>query len=417
MENNCTTTNLYQLSPLYEFPNIEEFIDSDMELKGEEKEKIELLKNKKMFLMTNQRGHTFLINPTIYTFLKCFEEANSIEQVLNTFLGNLDQTSDAVEPIIMDFFKKMRKRNVLVKKEMAARILEKKDSEIFNYKTFESGAYIGKYKVKKLLATHGPSQVYICEHPTELIEVVVKMIFYPAEIPANIKKRSIEKFEQEFALMIELNGHPNVCQCYEYDMQWTYPYAAIEYIDGQSVRSFFKHHTTSIEDKINIIQQIIEAIAYVQKNQIVHGDIHLSNFIVTKDFKIKLIDFGLSNHLELQENEIVRNGGVHDYIPPERIKMNAFSHFKERGDFRSEVFQLGIMAYYILYGKYPFTGFTWKELANSILEDGLIFESYTFDQQPIPSELLDTLQKALEKDPSLRFENAQKLGENIFQFV
>lgn len=241
---------------------------------------------------------------------------------------------------------------------------------------------------------------------------VIKLLILPKELPSKSKEKSLKKFQQEFSLMHELPPHPNICRLIRYNKEENY--AILEYIEGKSVKRTIESASTTIKMRIAIIRQIMMALAFVQKQNILHGDIHLSNFLITENLQVKLIDFGLSNHSTPTENEIIRNGGVYECIPPERAKEEGgFGFLKQRSDFRSEVFQCGVVLYYLLYGKYPFYGFTWKKLAHSIVHDPIDFEEQTNDQEAIPSHLLALLKKSLQKDPMDRFEN---IGEMLLSF-
>lgn len=408
MNSTLQLSKLYILSPLYELPEAATIINFE-EVNEAELPELNALKNKELFILTNERGSRYLINPTIKIFLEAFQKPTHIEDVIASFAEKTNATVEQINDIMHTFLKGMLSKGILVESEIAEEIIEKQENEFFVFKELEAGEKIGQYEVISLLATHGPTQVYICKSENVEETLVVKTIFYPEELPDIIKQESIEKFKQEFELMNELKGHPNVCELIQFDTCGEVPYAAIEHVKGQSLRAYIQEVETSMDDKLNIIQQFIEAIAFVQSKNIIHGDIHLSNFLVRDDKRVKLIDFGYSNHQNLMDNEIIRNGGVHECIPPERIDEDAFGFLSQRGNYASEVFQLGVLIHYVLYQQYPFKGFTWKALAHSIKEDIVELEQRTFDNQRIPEKIILVLKKALQKQPSNRFNNAQAM--------
>jgi len=399
---------LFLLSPLYTLPDIESVIDFDSSDISQTPE-LESLKKEELYILSHEKGTSYLINPTIKLFLLAFEEATTLNKVTQHFAEISNSKVEQIESTMLNFFNSMQNEGIIVQQTIAQEIIEKKNNNFYNFIELQVGEFINDYEIITLIAKSGPTQLYKCLSPNTGEEVIVKTIYYPEDLPVEIRERSIKKFRQEFKLMSEFKGHPNICQLLELKTDNKRPYAAIEYIDGQSLRAYVKNNDTSIDEKIAIIRQLLNAISFVQSKKVIHGDIHLSNFLVKPNGQLKLIDFDLSNHVDLEENEIIRNGGVHECIPPERIKINAFSFLKERGDFRSEVFQLGVMIYYILYQKYPFSGFTWNQLAQSICETELVFEGKTKDGQSIPSVILELLQKAMQKKPEDRYENAQEM--------
>lgn len=402
----------FQLSPLFTIPPVEEVIDIDAAQSLDESEtlpEVKLLLNKEMFILSSERGRDYLINPTIKAFLLAFEKDNSLQKVIEYFAQLTNATEEQIKPTMTKFLHSMVKQEIIIPSEIAKDLMNKKENNFFDFRELEKGASFGDYEVISLVATHGPTQVYKCKFNNTNTEVIVKTIFYPEELPNKLKEYSTKKFIQEFELMAEFQGHPNICQLIELNTNGHAPFAAIEYIEGQSLREFIATEVTSIDEKINIIRQLLEAISYVQSKEIIHGDIHMSNFLIKENKQVKLIDFGLSNRAELEENEIMRNGGVHECIPPERIKISAFGFLKDKGNYSSEVFQLGVMIYCVLYKTYPFTGFTWDQLAQSILEKELELDPKTTDDQDIPPAVLTVLNKSLQKNPEDRFQTAKEM--------
>ena len=152
----------------------------------------------------------------------------------------------------------------------------------------------------------------------------------------------------------------------------------------------------------------------MHQKKILHGDIHASNFLIKNDLTVKLIDFDLANREHLLRHEILHEGGVHEFIAPEKIAINAFEMVKERSDYRSEVYQLGVIFYILVFRDLPFKALSWHELALKIINDepNYIFENSrkniaeTSLNEEIPSIIIDFLKKCLSKNPQNRFENA-----------
>lgn len=399
---------VFVLSPFYGLPNSEDMVGFDEAIE-EGMEEIERIKNKELFFLSSRKGSYFLINPIIHAFLTAFKTPKTIVDVIVDFAKQSNCKPEQIEETMISFLRKMGSRRILLTEEYAKDAQAYLDNKPVTEQWYEIGDKIGAYEIVKTLSIRGATQLYICKHPEQEAEVVVKILIFPEEFPESVRIRDKKKFSQEFLFMEELKGHPNICKLVELNTDEEFPYAAMEKIEGKSLRSFSKIPGISMETKLDIIHQILAVIAYVQGHEIIHGDLHLSNFIITAENKVRLIDFGLSNHKELQDDEIIRNGGVHECVPPERVKVKGFSTFKQRGDARSEVFQLGVLIYFILYKQYPFSGFTWSKLAESIQEEILEYSKQTADGQNIPENLLELLEISMQKKPENRFEDADEM--------
>jgi serine/threonine protein kinase len=111
----------------------------------------------------------------------------------------------------------------------------------------------------------------------------------------------------------------------------------------------------------------------------------------------------MSYNIEDKSNEY--HGGVPHFMPPERVYDHNIKFSVKKGDVKSEIFQLGIIMYQIIYGKNPFTGILWKDLAKSIKNDKPIFDDKTLNGEEIPADLILIISKSLEKKPDNRFES------------
>ncbi len=160
----------------------------------------------------------------------------------------------------------------------------------------------------------------------------------------------------------------------------------------------------------SIAAKIIEAFKEIHLKNIVHGDIHPNNIIVTPENNIKIIDFGLALHTELDKNEHVNFGGVYFFMPPERIKKTSYNKFTRKPDFYSDVFQLGVVLYMLLYNNYPFNGVTWEELAIEIKEKAIEFPGISHFSFLVPEWLKNIITKCVAKKSKERFLNAEELS-------
>lgn len=147
----------------------------------------------------------------------------------------------------------------------------------------------------------------------------------------------------------------------------------------------------------------------MHRNKILHGDIHASNFIIDNNDNIMVIDFGCSQNVSITNNDELKHGGVAFYMPPERISDEIFKKYIAPPTLQSEVYQIGILIYMIIYNKMPFAGLTWKKLANNILNTSPLFLN-EINNEIISNSIISFIQKALNKDYTKRFESANEMS-------
>ena len=397
--------DLTVLSPYYSMPTYEQLALNN----EEELDKIENLKSENKHILTNEYGSVFLINSTIKAFLDAFRSPKSLSEVIDNFAKMAGCKPIEIEPTMQSFYKSMTKHGILVDKRDADIITMMSQEAPLDNTYFKVGDEINQYKIESELTRKKPSELYLVRSSEHKESMVLKILIFPESLPQKVKNRALRKFEQEFTIMEEISSHPNVCKLIDLNLTYDHPYAVIEYIKGESLRRWVKQPNLTITRKINIITQMLSSIAHVQNEGIIHGDIHLGNFMIDNDDHLKLIDFGFSNRTNRLDGEIRRNGGVSECIPPERVDPDAFGFLSKNPDCRSEVFQLGVMIFYILYHHYPFSGFTWNEMVDEILNKELAYLKLSEDGFQIPDYVLDTLQISMQKDPNLRFRDAHEM--------
>jgi eukaryotic-like serine/threonine-protein kinase len=155
-----------------------------------------------------------------------------------------------------------------------------------------------------------------------------------------------------------------------------------------------------------IFKQILTTMAGIHSRKVLHGDVHYSNILLNDRNEVKIIDFDLALEAHHIQKTHVSQGGIRDFIPPERIDDSAFEVSLMPPDYRAEVFQIGVIGYFILFGDYPFKGMTWKELAKNIKE-----ATPKWSNPILPQPIIAFLQKALAKNPSARFESAEAMRQ------
>jgi serine/threonine protein kinase len=149
--------------------------------------------------------------------------------------------------------------------------------------------------------------------------------------------------------------HPNIVRMYNHYEDKENIYCFLEYVEGQTLYSKIKNNPNGLTERetYKIFSQIINAIKFLHKNNIIHRDIKLENFLIKKDEKsnkeiIKLCDFGWSVQLTEEMPKRLTTCGTFEYMSPELINEEAY-------DYSIDIWALGVLLYELLHGKTPFS--------------------------------------------------------------
>jgi eukaryotic-like serine/threonine-protein kinase len=394
----------YQISPYYKFIKPSQLINIDIELV----EEIQKIKNEELFLLYNKhRGEKLLVNPVIHTFLAHCAHPVSFGTLLRRLAKQFNEKPSDVKPIVEDFLDSMLEKRIIFDAEHVKGIKNYIKSGDNTLEPLKKGTVLDHYVLTKLLTIHIPIEVHKAENMRTHETVILKLLRLEAGLDEVTKQDMVQNFGQEFRIMEKLKGHPNICGLVEHS-EGEHIYGALEFIEAVSIRKRIEEikPMPSLEKRLDWYAQTLRAFAHIHNAGVVHGDVHTSNILLKNDSDIKIIDFDMSFHVELQDDENVVFGGAFEFIAPEKININAFHIAKEPADFRSEVYQLGLVGYFLFLGKLPFKGLTWEELAQNIIQNEVDFST---ENRKITPKMIDFLKKALHKTPNKRFNNASDM--------
>ena len=347
-------------------------------------------------LRNKKTGEVLVLNPFIASFLKIFETPALLQKAVDFFVVEIQESVKTVKPVIKDFFDSMTQKGVLVKENEVAKILNKP------IMPNGEGQKMGDYLLKKRLGFAPPIDVYLAEKLEKLY--VVKRINFTPNCPSKFIKKDQKIFSHEFKILKILRGCSGICPLIKF-----YPkedFAVVEYFAGISLEKKIESTETkfSLIEKIKIFKKVLETMAFMHEKGVLHGDLHHGNILINEDLDVKIIDFDLALHVSERKNDKILRGGVKEFIPPERIDLSVFEVVNNPPDFKSEVFQIGIIAYFIFFEKLPFQGNTWHDLARSILKEKAIFENPN-----VPLFITKIIKKALNKRRGKRFNSATQM--------
>lgn len=339
------------------------------------------------FILIKDGKKDYLINKVIYRFLKFLQSPRSLVDL---------QAQFPKEAQLVDFLQRMLEKNVIIKEEKFHQL----PLPTIKNQRFNVGDSIGKYSVTHLLLKKKKVEIYLAKHQQK---VIIKALTLSENSPLEKQNLFKTKFSQEFKLMKSLPKHPHLSQLIQFNKKEAY--AVLKFVKGKTLQKFLKKRTHSAPTKTYLIQQIISTLAFLHKHQVVHGDLHHRNIIVAKSLKVTIIDFGLSHLQNSTPIDKLRKGGLDVYLPPERISQSSFNSLNKPADYASDIYQLGILIYLIIFEKFPFVGFTWDHLYEAIQKGAV---DYTLKENALFS-FLPLIKKCLQKNPTDRFKDANAI--------
>ncbi|MDH3891642.1 MAG: serine/threonine protein kinase [candidate division Zixibacteria bacterium] len=270
-------------------------------------------------------------------------------------------------------------------------------------RTFQSlgpGVRVDHFGIVRKLGEGGMGEVYLADDSKLKRQVALK--FLPLDSLSNSELRT--RFTREAQAVAALN-HPNVVQVFEVGEHEGRPYFAMESVGGRSLREVFDEGILSIDRTITLVKQIAGGLSAAHKAGIIHRDIKPHNIMLTTDGMVKILDFGLARRdLEEDSTQTASTIGTVAYMSPEQVTGKAMDH-------RTDLFSLGTLIYEMVTGHRPFDGKYPAETANNIATNApAALDEHLTD---VPFELWHLLSKCLEKNPDLRYQQADELLADI----
>jgi serine/threonine protein kinase len=225
----------------------------------------------------------------------------------------------------------------------------------------QPGGWIDRYQLLSVLGEGGMGIVYLAEQAEPINrQVALKVIK-----PGMDSERVIARFEAEKQALALLD-HPNIARIFDAGMtKLGRPYFVMEYVEGLPITDYCDQHKLAIDDRLNLFQQICQAVQHAHQKGIIHRDIKPSNILVCLQNDRpapKIIDFGVAKALArplIERTLITEQGqlfGTPEYMSPEQADMTS-----EDIDTRSDVYSLGVLLYVLLTGVLPFDPKTFRK--------------------------------------------------------
>tara|TARA_B110000208_G_C11647278_1_gene386718 strand:+ start:117 stop:914 length:798 start_codon:yes stop_codon:yes gene_type:complete len=212
---------------------------------------------------------------------------------------------------------------------------------------------IDDYKLLQKIGSGAFSYIYKGTYNEKV--VAIKKID-KRKVNQNIISSEIEIFGK----LTEIN--PHIIELYEFIDNNDFLYIIMEYIEGDDLYNYFNRYSPLSEHEIeNIFNQIIISVLYCHNILLAHRDIKLENFMIDKNNRVVLIDFGFSTSSQIRQFTI--QGTAH-YVAPELYSIKTSGYDSKKID----MWALGTLLYILMYGKYPFKGRHSNEIPTRLTE-------------------------------------------------
>lgn len=262
------------------------------------------------------------------------------------------------------------------------------------------------YHIDHLIAEGGTAKVYWGIDLRSGFPVAVK------ELKIKHFKNEIirKKFRQVETQLYLYMQHPNIPKLVDFiDMhEQEQLYIIMEFIEGRSLEHYIYSEIGLIPEvkALPMFLDILDTVAYLHNNGILHLDIKSNNIMIIPDGNIKLIDLGIASRMSDASDST--GFGTPAYMPPEQSEKGLCGKY-------TDIFSLGIMLFEMLTGTLPFNGQNSKEIRYKIKYEPT---PQMKDFYPmINSELQLIVERALAKDPKMRYQSCEEFGNYIKEYM
>ena len=261
-----------------------------------------------------------------------------------------------------------------------------------------SGTKVGPYEIVSPLGAGGMGEVYRARDTRLGRDVAIKVL--PPAFAADTER--MRRFEQE-ARAVGMLNHPNILAVYDLGTHEGSPYLVTELLEGETLR---EAGALPQRKALDYAQQLARGLAAAHEKNITHRDMKPENIFITRDERVKILDFGLAKLTQKEESLSIAPTtpaatipgtvlGTAGYMSPEQVVGAAADH-------RSDIFSFGTILYEMISSKRAFTGEATVEVMTAILRS---------DPPELPNIAIERIaRRCLEKRPERRFQSASDLA-------
>jgi serine/threonine-protein kinase len=266
---------------------------------------------------------------------------------------------------------------------------------------------LSHYRILQRIGAGGMGEVYRARDPRLGRDVAVKVL--PAAYSTDPDR--LARFKQEARAASKLD-HPNILVIHDIGLHEGQPYVVSELLEGETLRDRVASGPIPVGKALEYALQVAQGLVAAHDKGIVHRDLKPANLFVTRDGRIKILDFGLAKLAQAEEGSTLTTApaetepgvvmGTVGYMSPEQVRGQPADH-------RSDIFAFGAVLYELLAGRRAFQGQSAADTMSAILKE-----------DPPPLVVLNpgvspalerwVVRHCLEKNPAERFQSARDLA-------
>ena len=281
-----------------------------------------------------------------------------------------------------------------------------------------TGQVVGAYRLISRLGQGGTGSVWLAERCDGRFEgrAAVKLLNISL-----VGRAGEQRFRREGNILARLR-HPRIAHLIDAGVSPAgQPYLVLEHVDGKRIDEYCDDRTLSIEARLQLFLDVLDAVAHAHANLIVHRDLKPANVLVSTEGEVKLLDFGIAKLIERDAwssattgGALTREGGAvltPEFAAPEQLSGGAIT-------IATDVYALGVLLYVLLTGRHP--------VRHSHTSPAALIKSILEEDAPRPSDVapgkwnralrgdLDTIvAKAMKKVPAERYSSVTALADDL----
>jgi len=281
--------------------------------------------------------------------------------------------------------------------------------------TLSSGTRIGSYEILGPLGVGGMGEVYRARDSRLGREIAIKVL--PADVASSPDR--LARFEREARTVAGLN-HPNIVVLHTVEDVDGIRFLTMELVEGQTLSTLVAPGGLPLSKLLELAIPLTDALVAAHEKGVIHRDLKPGNVMVTREGRVKVLDFGLAKMMGA-DAPVAKEAGVTitadgpvsgeghvvgtvPYMSPEQLRGEAV-------DARSDLFSVGIILYELASGRRPFEGETSIDVSHAILRDTP--EPLSRVRTDLPAELERLIGHCLEKNPRERLQTALDVNNEL----